>query len=409
MRFTQNFKIAFRALLANKMRSILTMLGIIIGVGAVVALMALGNGAKNSITGEVQGAGSNLVSISAGNMQMGMRGGGSASHLYFKDYQLLESYFSDKAIFSPTVSSNYAVKVGDTTYSYSIIGVTKEYFVVGTYDFKGGRAINKSDADTQARVAVIGSTVSSELFGGINPVGKYIKVKDVQFQVIGVLESKGSSGFVNSDSSVIIPLETGYAKLFGSVGSTDGKKTISSLSVSLNSPDEVNSFMTEAEYLLRRQHNLKSTDDNDFSLMSAADMLSMLSSITDTLTIFLGAIAGISLLVGGIGIMNIMLVSVTERTREIGLRKAVGARKNQILMQFLVETLTISIIGGVVGVLFGWGIAEIVTLLKLITAQVTLSSVALALGFSIAIGLFFGIYPAYRAASLVPMDALRYE
>jgi putative ABC transport system permease protein len=409
MVITQNFKIAFRALLANKLRSALTMLGIIIGVGAVVGLMAIGNGAKNSITGQVQGAGSNLVTISAGNMQMGMRGGGSTSHLYYKDYELLYSYFSDKATFAPTVQSSYPVKVGNSTYNYSVVGVTREYFDISTYDFKSGRAINKSDADTAARVAVIGSQVSSDLFGGVNPVGRYIKINNIQYQVIGSLVSKGSSGFTNIDSSVIIPLETGYAKLFGNVGSSDGKKTLSSLSVSLHSPDQVDSFMTEAKYLLRRQHNLKSTDENDFMVMSSADMLSMLSTITDTLTIFLGAIAGISLLVGGIGIMNIMLVSVTERTREIGLRKAVGARKDQILTQFLVETLTISIIGGVIGVVFGWGIAEIVTLLNLITAQVTLSSIALALGFSIAIGLFFGIYPAYRAASLHPMEALRYE
>ena len=258
-------------------------------------------------------------------------------------------------------------------------------------------------------VAVIGSTVATDLFGGVNPVGKTIKINGVRFQVIGVLESKGSSGFMSSDSTVLIPLETGYAKLFGNVGSSDGKKTVSSISVSMNSADQVDPFMTKAEYLLRRSHNLSSTDDNDFSVMSSADMLSMLSTITDTLTIFLGAIAGISLLVGGIGIMNIMLVSVTERTKEIGLRKAVGARKDQILTQFLVETLTLSILGGILGILLGMGIAEIVTVLNLITAQVTVGSIALAFGFSVAIGLFFGIYPAYRAASLHPMVALRYE
>ena len=408
MVLSQNFRVAFRALLANKMRSILTMLGIVIGVGAVVALMSIGNGAKNSITGEVQGAGSNLVTIAPGNLAMGMRGV-STAHLYYKDVEMLQTQFANTAKVSPAVQSNYPVKYGNITYSYGVTGITKEYFEIGTIDLSGGRKINKSDEASQALVAVIGSTVATDLFGGVNPVGKTIKINGVRFQVVGVLVSKGSSGFMSSDSTVLIPLETGYAKLFGNVGSSDGKKTVSSISVSMNSADQVNPFMTKAEYLLRRSHNLSSTDDNDFSVMSSADMLSMLSTITDTLTIFLGAIAGISLLVGGIGIMNIMLVSVTERTKEIGLRKAVGARKDQILTQFLVETLTLSIFGGILGILFGMGIAEIVTVLNLITAQVTIGSIALAFGFSVAIGLFFGIYPAYRAASLHPMDALRYE
>ena len=223
-----------------------------------------------------------------------------------------------------------------------------------------------------------------------------------------MLESEGS-GFGSTDDAVLIPLETGYSKLFGSDAVEDNKRTVSSIIVPITDVEKIDTVSAQIEYLMRRSHNLSSTDESDFNVQNPTDMLESLSSITQTLTIFLGAIAGISLLVGGIGIMNIMLVSVTERTKEIGLRKAVGATRNQILSQFLIETMTLSIFGGVIGILLGVGIASIFTLSGLITAVITPGSILMAFSFSMAIGVFFGLYPAYRAANLHPMEALRYE
>jgi putative ABC transport system permease protein len=231
----------------------------------------------------------------------------------------------------------------------------------------------------------------------------------VNFTIIGVLKEQDSAGFTNSNDVILVPLETGYAKLFGANAVYDGKKVVNTISLSAASAEAVDSVMTQAESILRAKHDLLPTDDSDFTISSQSQILDTLSSVTTTLTVFLGAIAGISLLVGGIGIMNIMLVSVTERTREIGLRKAVGARKDHILFQFLVETITLSVLGGVIGILLGAAIAAVFTALGLITAVVSLSSILMSFFFAVAIGLFFGLYPAFRAANLHPMEALRYE
>jgi putative ABC transport system permease protein len=411
MLLSQNFQVAIRALVANKMRSVLTMLGIVIGVGSVVALLAIGSGATSSITGSVQGVGSNLVFISPGKQSMNRNptAGGSTAYLYLNDYQVIKAQTAGETKISPMVSSMYSVKSGNQTFDYSISGVTEDYLSIRAYTIASGRNINAADRNTQAQVTVLGSSAATDLFGTTNPLGKPIKINGVRFQVIGVLTSKGASGMQNGDSIILIPLETGYAKLFGTSFTNNGNKTVSTIMMSINDPKQVDTVMNKVEYLLRREHHLKASEDSDFSILSQKDMLSLLSTVSSTLTIFLGAIAGISLLVGGIGIMNIMLVSVTERTKEIGLRKAVGAKKSQILTQFLVETMTLSILGGIIGILFGMGIAWVVTALKLITAQVSINSILLAFGFSAAIGLFFGMYPAYRAAGLHPMDALRYE
>ena len=272
-----------------------------------------------------------------------------------------------------------------------------------------GRGILASDREKQNLVAVIGATTAQDLIPSGEPIGKTLKINNVNFTVVGVLKSKGSSGFDNQDDVVLIPLETGYGRLFGSTAIQNGAKMVNAIAVSAISSDAVDSVSSQITFVLRRTHHLKTSEADDFRVMNQAELLSTLTSVTTTLTTFLGAIAALSLLVGGIGIMNIMLVSVTERTREIGLRKAVGARKDHILFQFLVETMTLSISGGVIGILIGVAIAFVVTKLGLITAQVTLSSVLLSFFFSMAIGLFFGIYPAYRAANLEPMEALRSE
>jgi putative ABC transport system permease protein len=243
----------------------------------------------------------------------------------------------------------------------------------------------------------------------LSPVGKTISINGIKFQVVGLLESKGSSGFGSADDAVFVPLNTGYDKLFGSTANYNGKKTIDSIYVSVTTTGAMDTVSAQIEYMLRHSHKLAASDELDFNVLNQTDTLNTLSSVTNTLTIFLGAIAGISLLVGGIGIMNIMLVSVTERTKEIGLRKAVGATRNQILTQFLIETMTLSVLGGTIGILFGVAIASVFTLTGLIAAVITTNSILLAFIFSLAIGVFFGLYPAFRAANLHPMVALRYE
>jgi putative ABC transport system permease protein len=415
MLFSENFKIAIRALRANKLRSILTMLGIVIGVATVVALLSIGKGATASITSDIQSSGTNLLTVSAGRSEMGARGDDGASqqesHLYYSDYELLQRGLVDNVtLIVPTYQSSYIIKFGDESFSVSVTGVTEDYQEVRSYDVANGRFITEGDNKSQALVAVLGSQTAEDLFGSLSPIGKTVSVNGIKFEVVGVLESKGSSGFgPSSDDAVFIPLQTGYTKLFGSTAAFNGRKTIDNIYVSVETTEMMDTVSAQIEYMVRRSHKLAASDELDFSVQNQTDTLETLSSITGTLTAFLGAIAGISLLVGGIGIMNIMLVSVTERTKEIGLRKAVGATKNQILTQFLIETMTLSVLGGIMGILLGVGIASIVTLTGLITAVITADSILLAFFFSLAIGVFFGLYPAFRAANLHPMVALRYE
>jgi putative ABC transport system permease protein len=414
MLFSENLKIAFRALQANKMRSVLTILGIVIGVATVVALLSIGEGATASITESIQSGGSNLLTVSPGRQRVGP-GFASAgqsqqmSYLYYEDYELLQRALEDQAsAIAPVYQSSYLVKFGDQSFSASVSGVMEEHAQVRSFTVAEGRFISEGDNKSRARVAVLGDTVAQDLFGSLSPIGKTISVNGVKFEVVGLLESKGAA-VGSPDDLIYIPLETGYDKLFGDTASHDGEKIVSSILVSVESTDAMDSVSAQAEYLLRRSHDLKPSDELDFNVLSQADTLATLNSVTNTLTIFLGAIAAISLLVGGIGIMNIMLVSVTERTKEIGLRKAVGATKNQILTQFLIETVTLSLLGGIVGILSGVGIAILFKATGMIASVITADSIILSFTFALAIGVFFGIYPAQRAASLHPIEALRYE
>jgi putative ABC transport system permease protein len=413
MLFSENFKIALRALRANKMRSLLTILGIVIGVATVVALLSIGKGATASITSQIQSNGSNLLTISPGRQQRGMAVSGQsrqASYLYYSDYQLLQRSLSTNiTAIVPSYQSSYVVKYGDQSFNINVTGVTEAYKDVHTYKVAEGRYVSDGDNKSEAFVAVLGSQTANDLFGGLSPIGKMISINGIKFEVVGVLESKGSSGFGSSDDAIFVPLDTGYDKLFGATATYNDKKIVNNISVSVGTTEAMDTVSAQIEFLLRRAHKLASSDQLDFNVLSQADLLSTLSSVTQTLTIFLGAIAGISLLVGGIGIMNIMLVSVTERTKEIGLRKAVGATKNQILTQFLIETMTLSLLGGIVGILLGVGIAAIFSATGLIASVVTADSIVLAFTFALLIGVFFGIYPAFRAANLHPMVALRYE
>ncbi|MBX3037172.1 MAG: ABC transporter permease [Anaerolineales bacterium] len=412
MLFSENFKIAIRALRANKLRSVLTILGIVIGVATVVALLSIGKGATASITGQIQSGGSNLLTVSAGRMQMGLNAAGQSqqpSYLYYEDYQLLKNNLTTNvSAIVPAVQSSYVVKFGDESFTATIVGVMEEQKEVRSFEMADGRFITNGDNDSQASVVVLGSAVSEDLFGTLSPIGKTISINGLKFKVVGVLESKGAS-IGSPDENIFIPIETGYIKLFGDSAMHDGKKTVNNILVSVEATDSMDTVSAQIEYMLRRSHDLKPSEESDFNVMNQSDTLETLNTVTQTLTIFLGAIAGISLLVGGIGIMNIMLVSVTERTKEIGLRKAVGATKNQILTQFLIETVTLSLLGGLIGILLGVGIASLFSATGLIASLITADSILLAFFFSLIIGVFFGIYPAFRAANLHPMVALRYE
>ena len=409
MNILENIRIAFRALAANKLRSGLTMLGIIIGVAAVVALMSIGRGATRNITSRVEGLGSNLIAISSARNVRQTGVGAQTTPLYYSDYQAISKDINNVVGIAPVYQTNAQVAYGSNQSQFSITGVTPEFAGVNAYTIAQGRFITNYDSSAEARVVVLGSQAASDLFSGLNPIGRDITITGINFTVVGVLASKGSTGFFSQDDVILIPIETGYARVFGGRALSNSQRILSSISLSATNSNVVSNVISQAEYILRRDHKLTLTDALPFSVTSQSQALSTLTSITTTLTAFLGAIAGISLFVGGIGIMNIMLVSVRERTREIGLRKAVGAKRSVILMQFIVETITLSLIGGILGILLGAAIAGVVTLTGLITTYVSWDVILYSFFFAALIGLFFGIYPAYQAASLRPIEALRYE
>ncbi|MFZ3070622.1 MAG: ABC transporter permease [Anaerolineaceae bacterium] len=408
MSIFENFRIAMRAIGANKLRSSLTMLGIIIGVAAVVALMSVGEGATSGITSQVEGMGTNLITVSSGRSFMSM-GGGQSQSLLYSDYEAIQKAIGSQAVIAPYYQGSAYVLNGDREANATVTGVTPIYADVNEYVISRGRFITDQDNLEKARVAILGATSAEDLFAGLNPIGREVKIDGKAFTVVGVLETKGSLGLTSQDDAVLIPIETGYSRVFGGRASSGGKNTLTGISLSALDASQVDTIMNTIDFTLRREHGLTLTDDMIFTVSSQSQMLESLSTISSTLTTMLGAIAGISLLVGGIGIMNITLVSVRERTREIGLRKAVGAPKGVILFQFLAETLTLSIIGGVLGVLLGAGIAWLVSTSGLIQASVSSNTVMISFGMAVLVGLVFGLYPAYQAAGLRPIEALRYE
>ena len=404
-------RLSWHTLLSNKLRAALTMLGISIGVGAVIALMAVGNGVQNYITQQFSSAGTNLVIVIPGQIASSSSAFGPQAPLTMGDYNAIVA--NTPYLQSTTASfggaANLTFESNDTQLSVS--GVTPEYTTVRNWNARLGRFFDEGDYSSRARVVVLGQTTAKNLFQNDDPLDKTIKINNVPFRVIGVMEPKGSSFMGDQDVTAFVPLSTAQERLFQTTSQTaNGQKRVSS--IMLKVLDDSSRPIVEAAVRdeLRERHRIPADEEEDFSVVSQAELISAFSSITNVLTIFLSAIAAISLLVGGIGIMNIMLVSVTERTREIGLRKAIGATSSAILSQFLMEAIFLSFVGGVIGIGIGVGGANLIALAVAdFKPEVQLSAIALAVGFSVTVGLFFGIYPARRASHLNPIDALRYE
>jgi len=416
MSFLESVRIALRALTANKLRSALTMLGIIIGVGAVIALMSAGEGVSAYVEEQFRGFGSNLLFVVAGGQDQAFSGqpgtvvGGA--ELTNEDVEALRDPVRapDVVAVSPVVMQTTLVATAKEERVTQIEGVAPDYAAVRKWFPVAGEFIRQTDIEARSRVAVLGQDVAEELFPeNTYPLGETVKINDVLFRVIGIMERKGGSSFGSQDDAVFVPLTTMQTRLV-SMRSQSGDYQVSQIVVEAASKDSIDAASQQVATILRDQHDIDFSDEDDFTILSQEDIISVFGNITNVLTTFLGAIAGISLLVGGIGIMNIMLVSVTERTREIGLRKAVGARRSDILWQFLLEAMTLSVVGGLVGIGLGAvGASIISSLIEGFEAFVTPQAVILATTFSAAVGLIFGVYPARRASLLNPIEALRYE
>jgi hypothetical protein len=402
--YKESFLMAWASLVANKMRSILTMLGIIIGVAAVIALVSIGNGVKQDIQNSISSLGSNLLMVMPGAPRTpGVRPtAGSMKSLKVADYEAIAKLDGVKAV-SPMTNGAYVVIYQNKNWTTSVSGVNANYLDVNNWTMKSGRFLSNKNIQNRERVAVVGKTVAKNLFGDEDPVGAEIRVKNIPFRVIGVLNSKGSGAMGNDqDDMVIIPYTTAMERV-------DGIDYLRMLYVVAKDENGIDRLQSDIENLLRVRHGIKDTNLDDFNIQNMNSIMETMEETTGTLTLFLGAVAAISLVVGGIGIMNIMLVSVTERTREIGIRKALGATYFVIVTQFLIEAVVISLMGGLIGIALGIGASKLISLASGMSTVISVPTIVLSFAFSMAIGLVFGIYPARKAAKLNPIDALHYE
>jgi putative ABC transport system permease protein len=400
----------YAALSANKVRSGLTMLGIVIGIASVIAMTAIGTGAQDSITASIQSIGSNLIIVTPGAARgTGVTisaGRGSAKSLTLADVTAISNDVASVSGVAPEVSGRYQVTAKGTNTNTTVDGVTSAYPQVRNVQISDGVFITDQNNQSEGKVAVLGPTTESDLFGtGVDPstvIGQTIRIKGIEFKIVGITVAKGGSGFQNPDDMIYIPLSTAQQYF-------SGDKYVSDISIAATSSDVMTQVQNDVTSILLAQHHISDPTQADFSTLNQADIVATASSVTSTFTTLLAAVAGISLVVGGIGIMNMMLTTVTERTREIGLRKAIGAKKRDINLQFLIEAIMLTFLGGVIGVVLGWLVAFSVTKFGIVEAQVSVGSVLLAFGVSAFIGIIFGYYPAKRAADLNPIEALRFE
>ena len=406
--FKSTLKMAVVSLKINKMRSILTSLGIIIGVSAVIIMLAVGSGASKKIAKDMESMSSNLLMIrsasaTSGGVRMGF---GTKPSLTLKDAEAIEKNCRGILAVAPYSSATSQLTYGNQNWSTTVGGTTAEYLFIRNYEIESGRNFIPEDVKNNTKVAIIGSTIATELFGDMNPINKTMRIGNVPFKIIGLLKTKGQSGMgMDQDDLVFIPITTAQKKAFG----TEYPGSVKMINIKAQNADVLDIAQEDITDLLRNRHNIGKNQEDDFEIRNLAEMQETIKSSARTMSILLGAIASVSLLVGGIGIMNIMLVSVTERTKEIGIRMAIGAKASDIRVQFLIESFLLSIIGGVIGVAIGILGAKIVELTDAMTISISGSSIILSLGFSGAIGVLFGYYPAYKASLLNPIDALRYE
>lgn len=410
--FLENLRSALDAIRSNKMRSALTMLGVIIGVSSVVLMVGIGQGSQQQVTERIESLGTNLLMVRPGSpsqtnvrsffFRFSRSGGGSSDVLKSDDAVAIEKHVTGLLGISPELSSNMQAIVGNKNMQVSVVGVTPDYTIVNNFDIEYGSFITEKNLEDQEKVVVLGQEVVRTLFGTENPIGKNIRLQNYIFKIVGIMEEKGQQGATNQDEVALIPLTTMQKRIQGTSG-------VSTINVSVEKQEEMDQVASLIETVVRNEHRITNVVDQDFNVQNQSDTVETLNEVTQTFTFLLGGIAAISLIVGGIGVMNIMLVSVTERTREIGICKAIGAKKADILQQFLVESVVLSVLGGIIGILISYIGAWIVTNYAETRAIISVGSIILAFSFSIGIGIFFGILPAWKAAKLKPIDALRYE
>jgi putative ABC transport system permease protein len=408
MDFLQTLKIALRALRTNKMRSFLTMLGIIIGIAAVIAMMAVGSGASYVISQQIASIGSNIILVIPGSTTSGgLRSGtGGAQTLTSDDVKAIMTECPSVETSAPTVRSSGLAVYGNMNWSTVIMGTTPELFDIREWGVISGRSIGQQDVDSAAKVCLLGQTVADNLFGAVDPVGKIIRIKKVPFTVIGVLDRKGQSPQgQDQDDAIFVPVRTAQRNLVRA----QNTNIVGAVMVKAKSEALLTKAEEEIQSLLNQRHRITGGKEPDFSTRNLSEILAVAEQSSKAMSLLLGAVASISLIVGGIGIMNIMLVSVTERTREIGIRMAIGARRNDILLQFMTEAVLLTMIGGLIGIALGAAGATVVSRILAWPTLISLQSITIAFFFSGAVGIFFGFYPARKAAGLNPIDALRYE